>query len=150
MNQLSPQRTTSAGGVVFRRTCSTPKILVGERTTAVDPKWGGNSVTAKGAVGFGETLEQAALREVPQNRLPRYHQTKVGVASWCYERGGCQWSKSTLLLMIQSDIPEERDGEFEYVTWMSFRKRRQTFVSGREGNFARVCAKPDEVDRGDR
>lgn len=108
---------------MFRRTGSTPKILVVERTTAVDPKWGGKLCQLpKGAVGFGETLEQAALREVREETgYQGIIITKVGVASWCYERGGCQWVEEVhyFLMINKSDIPEERDYEFEYVTWMS-------------------------------
>jgi 8-oxo-dGTP pyrophosphatase MutT (NUDIX family) len=115
----------SAGGLVMRRNADVDgtDFLVVKKTRDIESKW--KPVLCqlpKGAVEPGETLEEAALREVLEEtgyetRISR----KAGTASWSYERAGIKYLETVhyFFMSVKSGVPQEHDKEFEDICWIA-------------------------------
>ncbi len=115
----------SAGGVVFRRNAEVKEILVVKRRKNVESKWKPILCQLpKGHVEPGETIKEAALREVFEETGYRTCiSEKVGTASWSYERSGTQFYETVhyFLMSVQSHIHQQHDDEFDEVCWVELR-----------------------------
>jgi len=114
----------SAGGVVLRRNADADgtELLVVKRTRDIESKW--KPVLCqlpKGAVEQGETLEEAALREVLEETgyAARIYQ-KAGTASWSYERAGTKYHETVHYFFMSPacGAPQQHDNEFDDICWI--------------------------------
>jgi 8-oxo-dGTP pyrophosphatase MutT (NUDIX family) len=122
---LEAHEAIAAGGVVFRRTARGIEFLVGEQ---IDWRTGEQTVRLpKGHVDPGETIEEAALREVTEESgrkvrgaAPLGEHRYSFVAPPRRERPGGLIEKRVVFFLMedagQSDAP--RDAEMERVLWL--------------------------------
>ena len=98
------------------------QLLVVKRTTNIEEKW--KPVLCqlpKGTVEQGETLEQAALREVlEETGYTAQISTKAGIASWSYTREGITYKEAVhyYFMSVGPAPPQNHDREFEEVCWI--------------------------------
>jgi 8-oxo-dGTP pyrophosphatase MutT (NUDIX family) len=117
------QKEVSAGGVVYRRT--DPKIdqqseievvLASRRTRRGQLAWG----LAKGGIEEGETLEEAAVREVlEETGLRAVIEESLGDTRYFYvwEQTRIRKTVHFFLMRATDDEPAERDDEMEEIRW---------------------------------
>ena len=117
-NSLRTERVTSAGGVVFREGEHDLEVLICGRTA--DKLW----ALPKGTPEPGETLEQAALREVREETGVEVEvEDTVGEIKYWFSRPqeGVRYYKTVkhyLMRPIGGD-PRLHDHEFDDVRWFS-------------------------------
>ena len=98
------------------------EFLVVKRTKNIESKW--KPVLCqlpKGAVELGETLEEAALREVfEETGYEGRISQKAGTASWTYERAGTKYHETVhyFFMSVRSGVPQEHDKEFDDICWI--------------------------------
>jgi ADP-ribose pyrophosphatase YjhB (NUDIX family) len=116
---VTPKREVSAGGVVFRRTASGVEIaLASRRTRGGDLVWG----LPKGRIDAGETVEEAALREVREETgLDATIEAQLGRISYVYVWEKARISKVVHFFLMRAtggDI-SDHDDEMEEVRWFA-------------------------------
>jgi len=111
------QKEISAGGVVYRRSGDGIEVvLASRRTRRGDLAWG----LAKGGVEEGESMEQAAIREVlEETGLTVELETSLGETKYFYVWGEARIRKTVhfFLMRFTGGDPEDRDDEMEEVRW---------------------------------
>ena len=111
------QKEISAGGVVYRRNGDDLEVvLASRRTRRGDLAWG----LAKGGVEKGETMEQAAIREVlEETGLTVELEASLGETKYFYVWGEARIRKTVhfFLMRFTGGDPEDRDDEMEEVRW---------------------------------
>jgi 8-oxo-dGTP pyrophosphatase MutT (NUDIX family) len=111
------QKEISAGGVVYRRDGDDIEVvLASRRTRRGDLAWG----LAKGGVEEGETMEQAAIREVlEETGLTVELEASLGETKYFYVWGEARIRKTVhfFLMRFTGGDPEDRDDEMEEVRW---------------------------------
>jgi 8-oxo-dGTP pyrophosphatase MutT (NUDIX family) len=115
---MTHRRETSAGGVVFRRGRGRLEVAVGDQRDRLT----GDVRTRlpKGGVEAGETLEQAALREVEEETgLLAKLVAPLETVDYTYLEAGVQVSKQVhfFLMELAHEEPRPRDAELERVYW---------------------------------
>ena len=111
------QREVSAGGVVYRRDGDEIEVvLASRRTRRGDLAWG----LAKGGIEAGETLEEAAVREVREETgYTAEIEASLGDTRYFYVWEDTRIRKTVhfFLMRCTGGDPSERDDEMEEVRW---------------------------------
>jgi 8-oxo-dGTP pyrophosphatase MutT (NUDIX family) len=111
------QREVSAGGVVYRREGDEIEVvLASRRTRRGDLAWG----LAKGGVEEGETLEEAAVREVREETgYAAEIEASLGDTRYFYVWEDTRIRKTVhfFLMRCTGGDPSERDDEMEEIRW---------------------------------
>ena len=111
------QKEVSAGGVVYRRTGDDIEVvLASRRTRRGQLAWG----LAKGGIEEGETLEDAALREVEEETgLRATIEGSLGDTRYFYVWEQIRIRKTVhfFLMRATGGDPADRDDEMEEIRW---------------------------------
>ena len=111
------QKEVSAGGVVYRRNDDAIEVvLASRRTRRGDLAWG----LAKGGVEEGESMEEAAVREVREETgLTVELEASLGETKYFYVWGDARIRKTVhfFLMRCTGGDPQDRDDEMEEVRW---------------------------------
>lgn len=111
------QKEISAGGVVYRHNDDGIEVvLASRRTRRGDLAWG----LAKGGVEEGETMEEAAIREVREETgLTVELEGSLGETKYFYVWGEARIRKTVhfFLMRYTGGDSEDRDDEMEEVRW---------------------------------
>jgi 8-oxo-dGTP pyrophosphatase MutT (NUDIX family) len=118
MSDRSPRYETCAGGVVFRREAGRVLFaLAEERDRLTDAP---NTRLAKGHLEPGETVRQAALREVREEiGLTASIVAELGTVHYTFVEEGVTVRKEVHFFLMQDSgsAPRPLDGEMRRVTW---------------------------------
>jgi 8-oxo-dGTP pyrophosphatase MutT (NUDIX family) len=113
----STKREVSAGGVVYRREDDGIEVvLASRRTRRGDLAWG----LAKGGIEDGESMEDAAVREVREETGIRAEiETSLGETRYFYVWEDVRIRKTVHFFLMRSvgGDPDDRDDEMEEVRW---------------------------------
>ena len=111
------RREVSAGGVVYRRDGQSIEIvLASRRTRRGDLAWG----LAKGGIEEGESLEDAAIREVREETgIEAVVEASLGDTQYFYVWEEIRIRKTVhfFLMRATGGDPAERDDEMEEIRW---------------------------------
>ena len=111
------RREVSAGGVVYRRDGqSIEVVLASRRTRRGDLAWG----LAKGGIEEGESLEDAAIREVREETgIEAVVEASLGDTQYFYVWEEIRIRKTVhfFLMRATGGDPAERDDEMEEIRW---------------------------------
>jgi 8-oxo-dGTP pyrophosphatase MutT (NUDIX family) len=111
------KREVSAGGVVYRREDDGIEVvLASRRTRRGDLAWG----LAKGGIENGESMEDAAVREVREETGIRAEiETSLGETRYFYVWEDVRIRKTVHFFLMRSigGDPDDRDDEMEEVRW---------------------------------
>ena len=111
------QKEVSAGGVVYRRNADRIEVvLASRRTRRGDLAWG----LAKGGIEEGETLEDAAVREVREETgIAAEIEASLGDTRYFYVWETTRIRKTVhfFLMRATDGDPEPRDDEMEEIRW---------------------------------
>ena len=113
----------SAGGVVYRWGETGIEVVICGRDS--DKVWG----LPKGTPDPGETLEQAALREVSEETgLQVQIVDKIGVVEYWFAREGIRYHKWVHHYLMESTGGSTNDHDFEYdrVEWLPIEAAMKT------------------------
>jgi 8-oxo-dGTP pyrophosphatase MutT (NUDIX family) len=128
------RKEISAGGVVYRRDGDAIEvILASRRTRRGDLAWG----LAKGGVEEGESMEQAAIREVlEETGLTVKLEGSLGETKYFYVWGDARIRKTVhfFLMRFTGGDPRDRDDEMEEVRWFPLERalKRAAYRGERE------------------
>ena len=112
--RLPLKRAVSAGGVVYRRAPQGIEFVLCGRT--VDGVWG----LPKGTPAPGESLEEAALREVREETgLEVVIERKIDTIEYWFAREGVRYHKFVhhYLMVPVGGRTEDHDWEYDRVEW---------------------------------
>ena len=121
--RLPVEMAVSAGGVVYRRGEAGIEVVICGRDS--DKVWG----LPKGTPDPGETLEQAALREVSEETgLQVQIVDKIGVVEYWFAREGIRYHKWVHHYLMESTGGSTDDHDFEYdrVEWLPIEAAMKT------------------------
>src|SRR5215210_4298527 len=111
------KREISAGGVVYRREGDEIEVvLASRRTRRGDLAWG----LAKGGIEDGESMEDAAVREVREETGLRAEiETSLGETRYFYVWEDVRIRKTVHFFLMRSvgGNPDDRDDEMEEIRW---------------------------------
>ena len=128
------QREVSAGGVVYRREGDQIEVvLASRRTRRGDLAWG----LAKGGIEHGETLEEAAIREVREETgYTVAIEGSLGDTRYFYVWEDTRIRKTVhfFLMRCTGGDPSDRDDEMEEVRWFPLERalKRAAYRGERE------------------
>jgi 8-oxo-dGTP pyrophosphatase MutT (NUDIX family) len=128
------QKEVSAGGVVYRRRGDEIEVvLASRRTRRGDLAWG----LAKGGIEEGETLEDAAVREVAEETGYRADiEADLGDTKYFYVWEDTRIRKTVrfYLMRCTGGDPEDRDDEMEEIRWFPLERalKRAAYKGERE------------------
>jgi ADP-ribose pyrophosphatase YjhB (NUDIX family) len=108
------ERAVSAGGVVYRKGREGPEVVICGRDS--DGVWG----LPKGTPNPGESLEEAALREVSEETgLEVAILDKLGVIEYWFAREGVRYQKWVYYYLMEAKggSTEQHDFEYDRVEW---------------------------------
>ena len=119
----------AAGGVLFRRGPHGPEIVVGEQR---DRLTGARTLRLpKGKLGAGETLEQAALREVlEETGFAGRILAALGHVEYTYADAHSAVAKTVhfFLMEWESGTAGVPDGELERIAWLPIEAARRSLT----------------------
>jgi 8-oxo-dGTP pyrophosphatase MutT (NUDIX family) len=113
--KLPVQRAVSAGGVVYRRGSEGVEVVLCGRST--DGVWG----LPKGTPNPGESLEEAAVREVGEETGLRVAiERKIDTIEYWFAREGVRYHKFVhhYLMVAVGGSTEDHDWEYDRVEWL--------------------------------
>jgi ADP-ribose pyrophosphatase YjhB (NUDIX family) len=119
------QRAESAGGVVVRQGATGPEVAICGRDS--DGVWG----LPKGTPNEGESLEEAAVREVGEETgLNVEIIKKVGVAEYWFARDGVRYHKWVHHYLMRSTggNTADHDSEYDRVEWLPIERAKRTLT----------------------
>jgi 8-oxo-dGTP pyrophosphatase MutT (NUDIX family) len=128
------RREVSAGGVVYRRDGQTIEVvLASRRTRRGDLAWG----LAKGGIEEGESLEDAAVREVREETgIEAVVEASLGDTRYFYVWEEIRIRKTVhfFLMRATGGDPAERDDEMEEIRWFPIERalKRAAYRGERE------------------
>ncbi len=128
------RREVSAGGVVYRREGQTIEVvLASRRTRRGDLAWG----LAKGGIEEGESLEDAAVREVREETgIEAVVEASLGDTRYFYVWEEMRIRKTVhfFLMRATGGDPAERDDEMEEIRWFPIERalKRAAYRGERE------------------
>jgi len=128
------RREVSAGGVVYRRDGqSIEVVLASRRTRRGDLAWG----LAKGGIEEGESLEDAAIREVREETgIEAVVEASLGDTQYFYVWEEIRIRKTVhfFLMRATGGDPAERDDEMEEIRWFPIERalKRAAYRGERE------------------
>jgi 8-oxo-dGTP pyrophosphatase MutT (NUDIX family) len=128
------QKEVSAGGVVYRGTgADIEVVLASRRTRRGQLAWG----LAKGGIEEGESLEEAAVREVlEETGLRAVIEGSLGDTRYFYvwEQTRIRKTVHFFLMRVTQDEPSERDDEMEEIRWFPIDRalKRAAYLGERE------------------
>jgi len=128
------RREVSAGGVVYRRDGQSIEIvLASRRTRRGDLAWG----LAKGGIEEGESLEDAAIREVREETgIEAVVEASLGDTRYFYVWEEIRIRKTVhfFLMRATGGDPAERDDEMEEIRWFPIERalKRAAYRGERE------------------
>jgi 8-oxo-dGTP pyrophosphatase MutT (NUDIX family) len=134
------KKEISAGGVVYRRDGEAIEVvLASRRTRKGDLAWG----LAKGGVEEGESMEQAAVREVlEETGLTVTVEGSLGETQYFYVWGESRVRKTVhfFLMRFTGGDPHDRDDEMEEVRWFPLeRALKRAAYRGERAILARAA-----------
>ena len=119
------QKEVSAGGVIYRRDGEAIEVvLASRRTRRGDLAWG----LAKGGVEEGETLEQAAVREVREETgLTAVIEEDLGDTKYFYVWDDVRIRKTVHFFLMRHTGGDtaDRDDEMEEIRWFPLERARK-------------------------
>ena len=117
MTRARAKQEVSAGGVVYRREDEGIEVvLASRRTRRGDLAWG----LAKGGIEDGESMEDAAVREVREETGIRAEiETSLGETRYFYVWEDVRIRKTVHFFLMRSigGDPDDRDDEMEEIRW---------------------------------
>ncbi len=124
--KIPVERAVSAGGVVLREGAAGAEVVICGRDA--DDVWG----LPKGTLDEGESLEEAAVREVSEETgLKVEIVKKIGVVEYWFSADGVRYHKWVYHYLMRSTggRTADHDAEHDRVEWMPVDKaiRRLTF-----------------------
>lgn len=139
------ERAVSAGGIVLRRRDGQVQVLLCGR--AQPPLW----ALPKGALNPGETLEEAARREVAEETgVEVALGEKVGSINYWFSRpgGGVRYYKTVhfFLMAPMGGSPERHDREFDYVQWFPLEEACRAMTYPNEVDMVRRAAQMAQAE----
>lgn len=151
MARLPTKRATSAGGVVVddREDGQRWVLLIARRNAAGEPQW----TLPKGRIEEGESVEDAALREVREETgyAAVIHRRLGTIDYWFVWRPDrVRYHKYVHYFLMETDgnPPGPRDDEAEHVEWVSLDVALLRLAHRNERNLvkqARKAALPDRT-----
>jgi 8-oxo-dGTP pyrophosphatase MutT (NUDIX family) len=135
--KLPVERAVSAGGVVYRRGREGIEVVLCGRTS--EGIWG----LPKGTPDAGESLEQAALREVSEETgLAVAIETKIDRIEYWFARGGVRYHKFVhhYLMVATGGSIENHDWEYDRVEWLPLEEACRTLSYPNEAEVVRKAA----------
>ena len=138
------QQEVSAGGVVYRRDGEEIEVvLASRRTRRGDLAWG----LAKGGIEAGESLEDAAVREVlEETGYTAEIESSLGETRYFYvwEETRIRKTVHFFLMRCTGGDPDDRDDEMEEIRWFPLERalKRAAYRGEREvlGRAAEILA----------
>jgi len=121
--KLPLQRVVSAGGVVYRRRPQGIEVVLCGRTE--DGVWG----LPKGTPGPGESLEQAAVREVTEETgLQVVIERKIDTIEYWFARDGVRYHKFVhhYVMVSVGGSTADHDSEYDRVEWFPAEQATKT------------------------
>jgi ADP-ribose pyrophosphatase YjhB (NUDIX family) len=119
------ERLVSAGGVVVRREPAGLEVVICGRDT--DGVWG----LPKGTPDEGESLEEAAVREVSEETgLKIEIVKKIGIAEYWFARNGIRYHKWVhhYLMRATGGSTADHDLEYDQVEWFPIEEAIETLT----------------------
>lgn len=123
--RMPVQRAVSAGGVAVRQGASGHEVVICGRDS--DGVWG----LPKGTPNEGESLEEAAVREVSEETgLKVEIIKKVGVAEYWFARNGVRYHKWVhhYLMRTTGGSTADHDSEYDRVEWLPIEEAIRTLT----------------------
>jgi len=133
---MKVERAVSAGGVVVREGDRGPEVVICGRDS--DGVWG----LPKGTPDAGESLEEAAIREVSEETgLQVKIVKKIGVVEYWFSSDGVRyhkWVHHFLMRATGGDI-EDHDEEYDRVEWLPVEEALRTLTFGNDKRMVRLA-----------
>ena len=130
------EKAVSAGGVVVREAETGPEVVICGRDS--DGVWG----LPKGTPDEGESLEQAAVREVSEETgLQVEIVKKIGVVEYWFVWEGARihkWVHHYLMRTTGGDTADH-DAEYERVEWLPVETALRTLTFGNDKRMVRLA-----------
>lgn len=123
--RMPVQRAVSAGGVAVRQGAAGHEVVICGRDS--DRVWG----LPKGTPNEGESLEEAAVREVSEETgLKVEIIKKVGVAEYWFARNGIRYHKWVhhYLMRTTGGSTADHDSEYDRVEWLPIEEAIRTLT----------------------
>ena len=134
--RMRVERAVSAGGVVMRQGTAGPEVVICGRDS--DGVWG----LPKGTLDEGESLEQAAVREVSEETgLQVKIVKKIGVVEYWFASDGVRVHKWVhhYLMRTTGGNTADHDAEYERVEWLPIEKALRTLTFGNDKRMVRLA-----------
>jgi ADP-ribose pyrophosphatase YjhB (NUDIX family) len=131
---MRTERAVSAGGVVLREGAEGTEVVICGRDS--DGVWG----LPKGTPDEGESLEEAAVREVTEETgLKVEIVKKVGVVEYWFARNGVRYHKWVHHYLMRSTggNTADHDAEYDQVKWLPVEEAVRTLTFDNDRNMVR-------------
>ena len=133
---MKVERAVSAGGVVVREGTAGPEVVICGRDS--DGVWG----LPKGTLDEGESLEQAAVREVSEETgLQVKIVKKIGVVEYWFAWEGVRVHKWVhhYLMRTTGGNTEGHDAEYDRVEWLPVEAALRTLTFDNDKRMVRLA-----------
>jgi len=134
--RMKVERAVSAGGVVVREGTAGPEVVICGRDS--DGVWG----LPKGTPDEGESLEQAAVREVSEETgLQVKIVKKIGVVEYWFASDGVRYHKWVhhYLMRTTGGSTADHDEEYDRVEWLPVEAALRTLTFDNDRRMVRLA-----------